>query len=226
MPVTILNQLPDIATPRLTVPNTTISSDPSSTAIPSDVKGTIYVTDHQLLFFSTTANTGFAINYQTIIIHAISRVSPAEQQQRSHLYCQLGCRLPGTQETDGTDDYEEFSELRAYPDDEECLDRLFAVMSECAAMNPDEDDEVYSDDEEEREDDEEEEDGDPAIRAIGEFDPSGFITSVDQLDQLTPAGKAVLKHLESVIVIPEDQENGRFSDAEDVQDQDQDQTKE
>ncbi|KAJ1801708.1 hypothetical protein LPJ77_006024 [Coemansia sp. RSA 2523] len=76
-------------------------------------------------------------------------------------------------------------------------------MSDCAAMNPDTDTD--------------EDDGDESdVQAIDEFDPASFITSEDQLDQLTPQGRQVLEHLESVIVTA-DTSHERFADAEDAE---------
>ncbi|KAJ1812379.1 hypothetical protein LPJ56_005518 [Coemansia sp. RSA 2599] len=220
MPAILLKQLPDISGPRLSAPNTMIRCDPSTTSVPSK-KGTLYIDDHQLVFFSEQSSSGFALDYPSIVIHAVSR-EPAESSDSHHLYCQLAIQLPGSQKTDDSaqDDADEaFSELRIYPDDKTILDEMFAAMSECAALNPDDDDEVYSDDEDQvgHDEDRDDEDDDPAIQPIGEFDPSNFITSIDQLDKLTPEGRAVLKHLESVIVLPQTQESGRFADAEEAE---------
>ncbi|KAJ1643576.1 hypothetical protein LPJ64_004657 [Coemansia asiatica] len=222
MPAILLKKLPDITGPKFTAQNTTVRCDPPSTTVPTS-KGTLYIDTHQLVFFSSQSNKGFAIDYPSIVIHAISREPAEETKDSHHIYCQLDCQFPGTQqnsdtEQDGTEDL--FAELRFYPDDKDILDDVFAAMSECAALNPDDLVEVYSDDEDldGHSDREVNRLDDPSIQSIGEFDPSNFITSVDQLEQLTPEGKAVLKHLESVIVLPEGQENGRFSDAEKTQD--------
>ncbi|KAJ2354655.1 hypothetical protein GGF43_003139, partial [Coemansia sp. RSA 2618] len=62
------------------------------------------------------------------------------------------------------------------------------------------------------------EDGGTAdIQTIENFDPNAFITNEDQLDQLTPEGRAVLAHLESVIVASgTDANGGRFDDADEA----------
>ncbi|KAJ1905405.1 hypothetical protein LPJ81_001951, partial [Coemansia sp. IMI 209127] len=105
------------------------------------------------------------------------------------------------------------------------LDDMFKAMSECAALNPDQD---KSEDDEENgglfhingnqkgsgsdEGNEEE----SVFSAISSFDPSDFITRPEQLNQLTPKGQAVLAHLESVISnsnVEHDDDDGRFDDA-------------
>ncbi|KAJ2547024.1 hypothetical protein EV175_005381, partial [Coemansia sp. RSA 1933] len=155
----------------------------------------------------------------------------------AYLYCQLDGPFLGTstgqsddsdEDEDEDEDEERFAELRFYPKNEQNLDDMFKAMSECAALNPDPND---SDDRSEEEGDGKEDlfhigagqknaseskgngtatNADSAISQISSFDPSGFITSPDQLDQLTPEGRAVLEHLESVIVTDMD---GRFDDA-------------
>ncbi|KAJ2790217.1 hypothetical protein H4R20_007051 [Coemansia guatemalensis] len=98
-------------------------------------------------------------------------------------------------------------------------------MCDCAALNPDADDgsdsnsainESYKSDA-----DHEDDGGDDAeeysdnIQTIGDFNPSDFITSADQLGQLSEEGKKVLAHLESVIVSPNNESDGaRFADAD------------
>ncbi|KAI8319986.1 hypothetical protein GQ54DRAFT_298941, partial [Martensiomyces pterosporus] len=94
-------------------------------------------------------------------------------------------------------------------------------MSECAALNPDpqtnedDDDDTCAGQFHDGVPDSQTAD-DTAVMAIGDFDPSNFITSADQADQLTPEGRAILEHLESVIVVPEEQEeaDGRYDDAD------------
>ncbi|KAJ2087619.1 Methylosome subunit pICln [Coemansia sp. RSA 986] len=183
---------------------------------------------------SRITGRGFSLDYQSIVIHAVSRGCDED----AYLYCQLDGLFPGTstEDSDDSGDDEQFAELRFYPANEQTLDDMFKAMSECAALNPDQDE---SDNEEEEDlyhsgNNQEDYDRvgvngdksntDSAICQLGSFDPSGFITSPDQLDQLTPEGRAVLAHLESVISsscnAEQGQNDGRFDDAPEDTDSD------
>ncbi|KAJ2781367.1 hypothetical protein GGI15_003233 [Coemansia interrupta] len=198
MPVSLLQAPPTLtASPVLTCTDTTVACDPPSATLPADLSGTLHIDTHRLVFFSDAHSRGFAIPYQSIVIHALSR------EDHAHLYCQLDGPFPASAEANGDEresdaeeeeEEEEFAELRFYPKDEDMLDRLFAAMSECAAMNPDEDADVLSDDE--HNDDTVD---DPAVRPLDDFNPDDFITSEAQLDRLTPAGRLIFERLESAI---------------------------
>ncbi|KAJ1878558.1 hypothetical protein LPJ66_011867 [Kickxella alabastrina] len=100
---------------------------------------------------------------------------------------------------------------------------MFKAMSECAAMNPDHDQEALSDNDiddghgchRERNNEDESVDG---VQTIAAFDPADFITCEDQLDQLTAKGKTILAHLEALITAPDTANStssaGRFADAD------------
>ncbi|KAJ1953558.1 hypothetical protein GGI12_005991, partial [Dipsacomyces acuminosporus] len=201
MTVTILHEKPALSSVRFTSECTRIASDPPSSN--AETTGTLYVDERQLVFYSEQPKAGgFSVDYQSIVIHAISRDSGDD----AHLYCQLDGPFPGSkraigQDGENSDDEEQdgdeiFCELRFFPKDSSILDSLFDAMSECAALNPDTQSGNEGDDGD---------DGDDAyvgqfhdgvpdsitaddntVTAIDEFDPSDFFTSADQADKLTP----------------------------------------
>ncbi|KAJ2720514.1 hypothetical protein GGI07_004559 [Coemansia sp. Benny D115] len=231
MTVSLLSKAPELHSIRLKVSDVAVSCDPPTSKIPLQLTGTLYIDEQRLVFASADSSLVFALDYPSIVIHAVSRDGdPA----RHHLYCQLDGPFPGTarsqrpddddgnasdaSDADDTNDAEEFSELRFCPSDNQILDEMFSAMSDCAALNPDYTDEqdMESDVEVDKYDrNERREDGgchsdsysdndnDNNVHTISSFDPSDFITSAEQIDQLTPAGKIIFKHLESVITLPE-----------------------
>ncbi|KAJ1948814.1 Methylosome subunit pICln [Linderina pennispora] len=223
MTINIFSQQPDTAAIRHTVDSTQCVFDPPLAAH-TDTTGTLYITEHALMYFSAAESFGFSIDYQGIVIHAISRSE--EQSTGSSLYCQLDCAFPNTrsenEDSDDEEDGEEFSEVRFFPSSADDVDTMFRIMSECAALNPDPDMEE-SDDEDtlphiDSSDSSEDADSMPgAVQEIGSFDPSSFITSEDQLDQLTPEGRKTLDRLESLVAVPDSQNHygaDRFADAD------------
>ncbi|KAJ2753427.1 hypothetical protein GGI19_003138 [Coemansia pectinata] len=231
MPVTLLSQLPTLSHTRFTADRTRVASDPPSDS--ANGLGTLYVDEQRLVFFSTEASRGFSIDYPTVVIHAVSRGTDGVG---AHLYCQLDGPFPSSNKPDSNDeedDDEQFGELRFIPEDEKLLDDMFKAMSDCAALNPDDEgsgsesdlDDIcvgdYQDgtangDEEGNDD---EYDDESAVQTIEELDSSEFITTADDLDRLTAKGKEILAHLESVIIEPTEQangsnEDGRYDDAE------------
>ncbi|KAJ2655443.1 hypothetical protein IWW48_005530 [Coemansia sp. RSA 1200] len=230
MPVIQLRSLPaDIAnntgTTRFKAAVARIACDPPSAVVAAYDGGTVYACVDRLVYYSPKCERGFSLDYPSIVIHAVSSRDSSEDQDKNgpHLYCQLDAPFPGTR-TDGAEggqsdsgdayDDEMPTELFFYPLDASVLDELFKAMSECSELNPGPNDSAT---EEEEQEEEEVSDSDPAILGhIASFDPSGFITSPDHLDRLTPEGRAVLAHLESVISASEtsgDPEHGRFDDA-------------
>ncbi|ORX97215.1 hypothetical protein K493DRAFT_314187 [Basidiobolus meristosporus CBS 931.73] len=165
MTITIIRSLPDFQQPnestdeaavilRYSQPDTTMLLSPE---VPSGTfgKGTIYVTESQVYFFSPETSTGLAIEYPSIVMHAVSR----EESSGSCVYCQLSDSIHqlfiqasqgqnGENEEDEIDD--DFTELRFVPNDAGAVDAIFEAMSECAALHPDfvDEEEFYEDDEE------------------------------------------------------------------------------
>ncbi|KAJ2485969.1 hypothetical protein IWW37_005778 [Coemansia sp. RSA 2050] len=229
MPVTLLRSLPALSQTRFAADKTRVACDP-----PSDSArglGTLYIDEQRVVFFSTEASRGFSIDYPTIVIHAVSRDA---DPVGAHLYCQLDGPFPGCAKPDsGSDEEDEdkqFAELRFIPEDEQLLDDMFKAMSDCAALNPDDersdsgsdlDDCCVGDYQDASVSRGEEDSGEDesAVQTIEEFDSSAFITTPGQLSSLTPKGRETLARLESVIIEPAEQMNGsndegRFDDAE------------
>ncbi|KAJ2044780.1 hypothetical protein IW146_002151 [Coemansia sp. RSA 922] len=230
MPVTLISQLPTLSHTRFTADRTRVSCDPPSDS--ADGLGTLYIDEQRVVFFSTESSRGFSIDYPTIVIHAVSRSTDGAG---AHLYCQLDGPFPESIKSDDSeeeDEDEQFAELKFIPEDEKFLDDMFKAMSDCAALNPDDDegsgsesdlDDIcvgdYQDGSASGDENEEGNDDESAVQTIEEFDSSEFITTADDLDRLTPKGKEILAHLESVIVEPTEQtngsnEDGRYNDAE------------
>ncbi|KAJ2676161.1 hypothetical protein GGI25_003666 [Coemansia spiralis] len=226
MPVVLLRQLPQLQKVRLELKVKKFTCDPPSTATRELMEGVLYISETQLVFFSATGNNGFSVDYQSIVIHAVSRGDENDNKESAHFYCQLDGPFPGTHTqpskdggsngiSDGNDEDEDedeqFTELRFYPQNTQLLDEAFKTMSDCAALNPDECNSDscsdgsgfyeghYKDGIPDEQNTAEGLDGDSAIQHISDFDPSNFITSPEQLDQLTVEGRSVLAHLESVI---------------------------
>ncbi|KAJ1999269.1 hypothetical protein GGI04_004637 [Coemansia thaxteri] len=201
MAITLLSQLPALTHTRFKTAGTRVSCDPPSSS--ADGVGTLYVNEKRLVFFSSDTDSGFSIDYQTIVIHAISR---GADDAGAHLYCQLdgpfpecaGHKAANGRQSDSDDDEDQFAEIKFFPEDPQHLDDLFKAMSDCAALNPDansDGDDSGSDEngycEEQAGDSESNSEDGHAVQSIGDFDPADFITSADQLDRLTPEGKSL-----------------------------------
>ncbi|KAK9760813.1 hypothetical protein K7432_014773 [Basidiobolus ranarum] len=132
MTVTIIRSLPTFQQPgeatdegavilRYSQPDTSMLLSPE---VPAGTfgKGTVYVTESQVYFFSSETSTGLAIEYPSIAMHAVSR----EESGGSCVYCQLSDSIHqmfleasqgqnGDSEEDEIDD--DFTELRFVPSD-------------------------------------------------------------------------------------------------------------
>ncbi|KAJ2077751.1 Methylosome subunit pICln [Coemansia sp. RSA 988] len=223
--------LPALSGIRCTAESTRLECEPDSNI---GGTGTLYICEKQPVFFCEKEKRGFSLDYQNIVIHAVSK----EPNEAVYLYCQLDCQLPGLlnssvdtngkahdsgEEDSEQGDEEQFAEMRFYPKDTQILDELFKAMCDCAALNPDTGDdsdgnsannEFYkSDANGEKIDADGVEKYSDNIQTISGFNPSDFITSEDQLDQLSKEGEKVLAHLESVIVLPDNEtDSARFAD--------------
>ncbi|KAJ2322382.1 hypothetical protein IWW52_000118, partial [Coemansia sp. RSA 2704] len=105
---------------RFVAADTRAASDPASDHANST--GTLSISDHQLVFYSESANRGFAIDYPSIVIHAASGESPDD----THLYCQLDCLLSDAGD-EQPEDAELLTELRFYLNQHQ-LDEAFQAM--------------------------------------------------------------------------------------------------
>ncbi|KAF9356508.1 hypothetical protein BGX26_005162 [Mortierella sp. AD094] len=167
MTITIIRQAPSISETRIryTQENITLHVTPVSSLIQNP--GTLYIADECLYFFSTGSNTGFAIPYPSIIIHAIAR----ESHVGPNIYCQLEGSLASLGSaalssnghsgsngaSAGQDEEEEeedsILELSFAPADVSSLDTIYENLSYCASLHQDEEaddmdeDDYYEDDE-------------------------------------------------------------------------------
>ncbi|KAL8427616.1 hypothetical protein Efla_005791 [Eimeria flavescens] len=121
-------------------------------------RGVLFVTSQRVAWLSADGFS-FALSYLSIVLHALS--TDPQASARPCLYCQIkGDALPlpvanghqpvGVAASDSgeameeeaaeaAEDDEAMVELKFIPDDASCLQRLFAVVSEMAALHPDPD---------------------------------------------------------------------------------------
>ncbi|KAJ3231510.1 hypothetical protein HDU78_007697 [Chytriomyces hyalinus] len=175
----------------------------------------VRIFNNALVFEDPSVSLSLSINYEAVLIHAISRGDPSNQDilMRPCIYSQLdsvateikGDALNGSSNSTGNgalaadDDSDEVDsdacELRIVPDDSTILDSIFEHLTACVALHPDKnalDDEM---------DDEE---GDWMMTA-DDFNQS----------EMTEARQAALDHLESVFVGGVRKEaDDRFEDAD------------
>jgi len=115
--------------------------------------GTLYVTTRRLVWLSDDdLECGYAVNFLSLTMHAISRDQDAYPQPC--IYTQIdGCDDEDEEyEENGTDDgaddealdnhgiiddLSRVTEMRLVPTDASSLDHLFQVLCDCAALNPD-----------------------------------------------------------------------------------------
>ncbi|RGB25567.1 regulator of volume decrease after cellular swelling-domain-containing protein [Rhizophagus diaphanus] len=167
-------------------------------------KGTLWVTESKLYFYSWDTNTGLAIDYPTIIIHAISR-QQAPDSTGPCIYTQLNERFnvstgTPTQQTLASltsrevDEEEDdiTAELKFIPDDIGALDAIFEALSECAALHPDKE---FMD---------EEDPDDEFYYGNGNDDDNSqwFAAAPSDEQELSEIGRASLAYLESIIDNP------------------------
>ncbi|KAG9070250.1 hypothetical protein KI688_009585 [Linnemannia hyalina] len=147
MAITILQQAPSPSEARIrhTQQNVTVHITPASKAFQNP--GTLYVADESLYFFSETSNSGFAVPYPSIIIHAIAR----ESHVGPSIYCQLEGSLGSfgsahtstpisngngaTEEED--EDEDAVLELSFVPAEVSSLDTIYENLSYCASLHQD-----------------------------------------------------------------------------------------
>eukprot|EP00158_Paraphelidium_tribonemae_P007225 Partr_v1_DN28159_c4_g1_i3_m56093 putative NA len=106
--------------------------------------GTLYITSQRIYWYSTTINKGFALDYPTIILHAISRMGTTESEHQGAIYLQLDMdtvlRHNASSFANGRDEVLEDGavfELNLSPRYGDKVDNIFLAMSECSALHPD-----------------------------------------------------------------------------------------
>ncbi|KAF0560698.1 hypothetical protein F8M41_001278 [Gigaspora margarita] len=152
-------------------------------------KGTLYVTESKLYFFSRDTNNGLAIDYPTIIMHAISRqtidgAGPCIYTQLDIDPSSLRGVNRSTENQNEDEDRDEMIEMKFIPDDTSSLEAIFEALSECAALYPDKE---YM-----------EEDSDNEL--YGNGDNNEWITAAPSDEQeLSEVGNASRAYLDSII---------------------------
>lgn len=133
MTVTLLSAAPDLSEQvvRYTQKDTGLLVLPPLAGVNEPIRGDLYVCERyvykfasccgallilcsQVYFYSTSANSGIAVDYPDIIIHAISR-----QEGRPCIYCQLevGRFFPNQQLPEDEDEQDIVTELKFMPED-------------------------------------------------------------------------------------------------------------
>ncbi|KAG0324225.1 hypothetical protein BGZ99_002057 [Dissophora globulifera] len=170
MTITVIRQAPSATEVhiRYTQENVALHVTPVSTLIQHP--GTLYIANECLYFFSAASGVGFAIQYPSIIIHAIAR----ESHVGPSIYCQLDGSLASlepvvanghTANGQGGDDEEDENdedavlELSFAPVDVSSLDTIYENLSYCASLHQDEEDDYNMDEDDIYEDDENDHDG-------------------------------------------------------------------
>jgi len=128
--------------------------------------GTLVLANSRISWRSDAVGSQFSIEYKGVSIHAVSR--DISKFPHRCLYLMVDGKVdddvarcvPEAEEAspmdaedgrDNDDDYEDdddedpVTEIRFVPADENQLDRMFAVMSDCQALHPDSDEENLSD---------------------------------------------------------------------------------
>lgn len=97
--------------------------------------------------------TGWSIDYQHVLLHAISKPS----ESRPYIYLQLSCNkvydISGNEISlkSENEDEDKFVEVNLYVEGEKEVDDIFVALSECTSLHPCEDE--YSDSDENSESD-------------------------------------------------------------------------
>ncbi|XP_061576181.1 methylosome subunit pICln [Cololabis saira] len=176
--------------------------------------GTLYVAETRLSWFDASGK-GFALEYQTISLHAISRDVSTYPQE--HLYVMVNGKLSNENEAEmeekaadekeeddddgsssGGDDDDDgvITEIRFVPSNKASLEPMFSAMCECQALHPDPEDEDSDNDFEGEEYDVEEAE---QMQHHGHADIPSFFTCEEGLSSLTQEGQATLERLEGML---------------------------
>ncbi|KAJ0022282.1 hypothetical protein NQD34_009772 [Periophthalmus magnuspinnatus] len=156
--------------------------------------GTLYVAETRLSWFDGSG-LGFALEYPSIGLHAISRDLSTYPQE--HLYVMFNGKLKENESEmpeDDSDSEEDraITEIRFVPTDKSALESMFSAMCDCQALHPDPDDQDSDEDFEGDEYDVEE-------AEQGQGDVPSFYTCEEGLSALTAEGQATLDRLEGML---------------------------
>ena len=112
-----------------------------------EAQGTCWVATDRLYFYSRDINAGFSVDYESISMHAISRVGTGAETQQSSVYLQLDFDAADNSNGERVnvndivgEDVHPIYELKLYPSSEEAVEKLFLSLSECSCLHPDSDD--------------------------------------------------------------------------------------
>eukprot|EP00798_Chlamydomonas_sp_ICE-L_P003546 gene3546-13616_t len=106
--------------------------------------GLLYITSNRLLWVASQQQMAVAIRYQQIVMHAISR--DPEGQSKACIYVQLDEPEEGVGAENEDEEEDALSyEMRLIPEDESKIDEIFKALCDCAAMNPDPEEEGEGD---------------------------------------------------------------------------------
>ncbi|GBG85556.1 hypothetical protein CBR_g40194 [Chara braunii] len=171
--------------------------------------GTLYITTKRIIWFSEAVPDpvksckGYAVDFLSLGMHAISRDTEAFARPCIFAQIENGSMCEDYPDNDEPDEEEvvdgvglpevdlsRVSEIRLVPEDTTVLDRLFQVLCECAALNPDPDGP---------------EDGE------GDF----FYDDEEVNGHLTEEGAAMVDRLESLLQVPPHMLGGRYNNDQD-----------
>ena len=146
MPLSITTGLPtlDIVHEQA---DTTLQLDPPVSH--STGQGTLYIAKSALVWYRPETQTCISIDYPSIVMHAIAR-SGDRYCPLPHIYCQLVSTHfedEQGQVVQEETDVELPNEMRLIPQ-QPALDAMFAALSQCACLHPDEDVELEETEEE------------------------------------------------------------------------------
>lgn len=173
-----------------------------TTAVMGDQRlgcGTLYVAETRLSWFDGSG-LGFALEYPSIGLHAISRDVSAYPQE--HLYVMVNgklseeneCEMADEDEDSGDEENRAITEIRFVPSDKSALEPMFNAMCDCQALHPDPEDQDSDSDFEGEEYDVEE-----AEAGLAQGDVPSFYTCEEGLSALTAEGQATLERLEGML---------------------------
>ncbi|KAN0062232.1 hypothetical protein ACQY0O_005413 [Thecaphora frezii] len=129
-------------------------ADEDEAGTTSVADGSLWLTESEVSFLSPDQGNGFSVSYPVISLHAVTRSPPASlaaptsqatqngdgaassssSSPSGCLYIQLD--LSAEDEEAAEDDEDSLLEMHIFTPDDESLDRLFEVLSQCASLHP------------------------------------------------------------------------------------------
>ncbi|ELT98946.1 hypothetical protein CAPTEDRAFT_184496 [Capitella teleta] len=184
--------------------------------------GSLFITESRVSWVGVNGQ-GFSLEYPHISLHAVSRDPSSHPDPCLYLMLDADVNEAEQNSSDSEDENEKMSEVRFVPADPQCcefcvfalscltvsfaVDALYKAMSECQVLHPDPEQGEQSDD-------------------GWEGQGDGFFTAEDDLENLTPEGRARLEHLENILQqnneqhangADEDMDTSQFEDADNLE---------